>query len=66
VGVLEEERGRKLGEALMVACLNYLKERAVEPNCIVTQYAREPAVELYKKLGYRFVREWRTYVKALR
>jgi ribosomal protein S18 acetylase RimI-like enzyme len=65
VGVLEEERGRKLGEALMVACLNYLKERAVEPNCIVTQYAREPAVELYKKLGYRFARECRTYVKAL-
>ncbi|MBM3472290.1 MAG: GNAT family N-acetyltransferase [Armatimonadetes bacterium] len=66
VGVLEEERRKRLGEAVMVACLNYLKRRAVEPNCIVTQYARQPAVELYKKLGYRFVRECRTYVKALR
>jgi len=65
VGILEEERGKRLGEALMVACLNYLKQRAVEPNCIVTQYARIPAVELYRKLGYRFVREWRTYVKPL-
>jgi GNAT superfamily N-acetyltransferase len=63
VGVLEQERGKNLGEALMVSCLNYLKRRAVEPNCIVTQYAREAAVGLYKKLGYRFVRECRTYVK---
>lgn len=65
VGVLEEERGKHLGEALMVACLNYLKRRAVEPNCIVTQYARKAAVSLYKKLGYRFVRECRTYLKPL-
>ncbi len=65
VGVLETERGKHLGEALMLSCLNYLAGRRVEPNCIVTQYARGPAVELYKKLGYRFVREWRTYVKAL-
>jgi len=65
VGVLEEERGKRLGEALMLASLNYLKRRAVEPNCIVTQYARVPAVELYKRLGYRFVRECRTYEKVL-
>lgn len=65
VGVLAEERGRNLGEALMVACLNYLKGRAVYPNCLVTQYSRHAAVGLYEKLGYRVVRECRTYEKAL-
>lgn len=65
VGVLAEERGRDLGEALMTACLNYLKGRAVYPNCLVTQYFREAAMGLYEKLGYRVVRECRTYEKAL-
>jgi len=65
VGVLPEERGKGLGEALMVSCLNYLKGRAVTPNCIVTQYFREAAVGVYRKLGYRFVRECRTYAKTL-
>jgi ribosomal protein S18 acetylase RimI-like enzyme len=65
VGVLPEERGRNLGEALMVACLNYLKGRAVQPNCLVTQYFRQAAVGLYAKLGYRVVRECRSYIKEL-
>ena len=65
VGLLPEERGKRLGEALMVACLNYLKRRAVVPNCLISQYFREPAVALYRKLGYRVVRECRTYEKRL-
>jgi mycothiol synthase len=65
VGLLPEARGRKLGEALVVSCLNYLKGREVYPNCLLTQYFREPAVRLYQKLGYRFVRECRAYVRAL-
>jgi GNAT superfamily N-acetyltransferase len=65
VGVLPEERGRGLGEAVMVACLNYLKQRAVYPNCLITQYFREAAVGVYRKLGYHFVRECRTYQKRL-
>ena len=65
VGVLPAERGKRLGEALMVAALNYLKGRDVYPNCLVTQYFRKPAVALYEKLGFRTVREWRTYVKPL-
>ncbi len=65
VGLLPEERGKRLGKALVVACLNYLKERAVRPNCLVTQYFRRGAVGLYEKFGYRVVRECRRYEKAL-
>ncbi|MGQ9731735.1 MAG: GNAT family N-acetyltransferase [Candidatus Zipacnadales bacterium] len=65
VGVLPEARGRGIGEALMVTCLNYLKQRNVRPNCLLTQYSRRSAVALYEKLGFRKIREHRTYVKVL-
>jgi GNAT superfamily N-acetyltransferase len=65
VGVLDEERGKGLGEALVVACLMYLKRRNVYPNCVVSQYFRTAAVALYEKMGYGVIRECRTYEKLL-
>ncbi|HJN17397.1 MAG TPA: GNAT family N-acetyltransferase [Armatimonadota bacterium] len=65
VGVLPDERGRNLGEALVVAALNYLKGRNVYPNCLVTQPFRKAAIGLYEKLGYQTVREMAFYVKQL-
>jgi len=65
VGVVPEERGKNLGEALLVAALNYLKGRNVYPNCLVTQPFRKAAIGLYEKLGYQTVREMTFYAKQL-
>ncbi len=65
VGTLEEHRGRGLGEALMVACLNWLKPKRPRPTLLITQPFRVPAVTLYKKLGFEVRREHRTYVRQL-
>lgn len=65
VGMLEEHRGKKLGEALMVECLNYTKQHGVVPCQLITQPFRTAAVSLYEKLGFRKVRENRLYEKSL-
>ena len=65
VGALPEERGKGLGEALMLAGLNYLHALEADPCVLVTQHFRVPAVKLYEKLGFRLVREMQTYVKKL-
>lgn len=65
VGVLDEHRGKKLGEALMVECLNYTKLHRVTPCQLITQPFRTAAVNLYEKLGFRKVRENRIYEKPL-
>jgi len=61
VGVLPQYRGLGLGRAMMAACLNYAYPYRPEPFVLVTQPFRAPAVKLYESLGFRIVREWRTY-----
>lgn len=61
VGVLADYRGLGLGRAMMTACLNYAYPYRPEPFVLVTQPFRVPAVKLYESLGFRIVREWRTY-----
>lgn len=61
VGVCEEHRGHRLGEMLVVSCLNYAKALGVQPLQLATQYFRVPAVRLYERLGFRIVRENRVY-----
>lgn len=65
VGVLDEHRGRRLGEALMLACLDYTKRHDVQPCQLITQRFRTAAVTLYEKLGFRWQRDNRTYEKPL-
>ena len=52
VGVRPEYRGKKLGEALVIAGLNYFVQRDVAPVTLITQPFRKPAVALYEKLGF--------------
>ncbi len=54
VGVLPEYRGRKLGEALVVAALNYLVERGIRPIALNTEPFRKAAIGLYEKLDFEF------------
>ncbi len=65
VGATPEERGKGLGEALMIAGLNYFKAFDADPCILQTQPFRVPAVKLYEKLGFKYVRAERTYVKKL-
>ncbi|MEA3403187.1 MAG: GNAT family N-acetyltransferase [Armatimonadota bacterium] len=65
VGVLEDHRGRGLGEAVVVACLNWLADRGVELAMLLTQPFRVPAVRLYEKLGFRTIAAWHRWVKPL-
>jgi mycothiol synthase len=61
VGVLPEYRGLGLGRALMTAALNYAYPLQPSPLVLVTQPFRVAAVRLYESLGFRKVKEWRTY-----
>jgi ribosomal protein S18 acetylase RimI-like enzyme len=65
VGVEEGHRGLQLGKMLVCSCLNYIKERDVQPCQLITQIFRTPAVTLYLRLGFRHVRENRTYQRSL-
>lgn len=61
VGVLPTHRGKRLGEALVVHCMNYAKRLRAAPLQLITQPFRVPAVTLYESLGFRIVRHNRTY-----
>ena len=65
VGVMEGFRGLHLGEKLVRSCLNYIKVQEVKPCQLITQPFRVPAVTLYQRLGFRHVRENRTYEMKL-
>ena len=65
VGALPEARGLGLGQAAVVACLNYARQFEPEPLVLTTQYYRKPAVALYEKLGFRTAREYRHYEREL-
>ncbi|MFW5868321.1 MAG: GNAT family N-acetyltransferase [Armatimonadota bacterium] len=61
VGVLEEFRGLRLGEKLVVACMNYAAERGFLPILLITQPFRVPAISLYEKLGFRTTAAWHSW-----
>ena len=61
VGVVEGHRGLHLGELVVRACLNYVKDKGIKPCQLITQPFRVPAITLYERLGFRHVRDNRTY-----
>ncbi|HCU34189.1 MAG TPA: hypothetical protein DGT21_01720 [Armatimonadetes bacterium] len=65
VGVRPEYRGKKLGEALVIAGLNYFIERDIAPVTLITQPFRKPAVALYEKLGFTTAAAIPRYQKEL-
>lgn len=65
VGVLPTHRGKRLGEALVIHCMNYAKTLNAAPLQLITQPFRVPAVTLYESLGFRIVRHNRTYTLTL-
>ncbi len=65
VGVLQEHRGKHLGEKLVVACMNHAAERDFLPVILLTQPFRVPAVRLYEKLGFRTIAAWQQWEKSL-
>lgn len=65
VGALPEVRGLGLGQAAVVACLNYAHQFSPEPLVLTTQYYRKPAIALYEKLGFHTAREYRYYWRDL-
>ncbi len=65
VAVRDEHRGRRLGELVVTACLNWLAERGVRRSVLITQPFRVPAIRLYEKLGFRTIAAWHRWVKDL-
>jgi ribosomal protein S18 acetylase RimI-like enzyme len=61
VGVLPECRGLRLGETLMMACLQHILNRGLTECTLITQPFRVPAIRLYERLGFRLQRENRIY-----
>lgn len=65
VGVLDDHRGKRLGEDLVVTCLNAIAERGFLPALLLTQPFRVPAVTLYEKLGFATISAWQRWEKPL-
>jgi len=65
VGASREVRGKGIGRALVAACMRRLYEWGLDDALLLTQYFREPAVKLYRSLGFRVAREHRMYGKKL-
>lgn len=65
VGVLPECRGLRLGEALMIGCLQHILKRGLTECTLITQPFRVPAIRLYERLGFRLQRENRVYRREL-
>lgn len=65
VGVVPEERGKKLGELVVSACLNWLAEREANPVLLITQPFRVAAIRLYEKLGFQIIGAWHRWTKRL-
>ena len=66
VGVQKAYQGKRLGSALSVAALNYLKElRVCSYVSVRTPQHRRPAISLYQKLGFvvKYIGEKKSAVK---
>jgi ribosomal protein S18 acetylase RimI-like enzyme len=58
IGVLPEQRGRRIGEALMLAVEEQLR---VERIRLSVRASNAPAIRLYRRLGYVQIDIWRRY-----
>lgn len=62
IGVLAEHRGRSLGFALMTQSMFSLKnEYKCEETYLEVRVSNQPAINLYKKLGYEVVKVAKGY-----
>ncbi len=52
VGVVPEAQGLGLGRALTITGINYLLEQGVDPVLLYVDADNEPAVKLYRSLGF--------------
>ncbi|HYY69077.1 MAG TPA: GNAT family N-acetyltransferase [Terriglobales bacterium] len=62
VCVVPEQRGRGIGEALMLACAEDLRRRRFSSLSLTVTEANTGAVELYRKLGFRVARVFDAFV----
>jgi ribosomal protein S18 acetylase RimI-like enzyme len=62
VCVLQEQRGKGIGEALLAANLQDLKRRKFAMLSLTVTEANRSAVELYKRLGYHVARVFDAFV----
>lgn len=65
-GVSAAYRGRGLGEAVVLAGMQYLRSRDVEAIELEVDYDNTPARELYLKLGFETVSQTLWYEKRLK
>jgi ribosomal protein S18 acetylase RimI-like enzyme len=56
IGIIPTQRGLGLGKALMLRALAGFREAGLQRVVLEVTAANEPAVELYRKLGFRLVR----------
>jgi len=62
VCVLPEQRGRRIGEALLLAAAENLRRRRFRSLSLTVTEANTRAVELYKKLGFDVLRVFDAFV----
>ncbi len=65
-GVSAAFRGRGLGQAVVLAGMEYLRSRDVEAIELEVDYDNTPARELYLKLGFETVSQTLWYEKRLK
>jgi ribosomal protein S18 acetylase RimI-like enzyme len=64
VGVRRDQRGKKLGHALTIRAMNYLKEKGVSEIRLDTDaYNPHGALTIYEKLGFKKIRDYYWYRK---
>ena len=53
MGVLKAWRGKKIGEALMEACLHFARQKKAKSIYLETAARLTSAISLYEKFGFR-------------
>ena len=60
--MLPQQRGRRLGEALILACARDLKKRGFHDLTLTVTEANTRAVDLYKRLGFQTMKVFDAFV----
>ena len=63
IGVDPERQGTGLGRALVIAGLDWLHEHGTRVGMLFVDAANEPAIALYRALGFEVTRRDRAYVR---
>ena len=66
IGVDPDRQGAGLGRALVVAGLDWLHEHGTPVGMLFVDAANEPAIALYRALGFETTRRDRAYVREVR